>query len=138
MSVYQTVPHWQFTSIVKLIKSKNNVKVVKDRDSQTESEVDMILKFVLYPTKDGDQKTQEIFIECGGFNQSYCDRPERAGQTNYENFAHFAISGTRGKDVMTSMMVDCPNTAVYVMNDSGKTIDSYRWTKTEDGEIKRM
>lgn len=92
----------------------------------------MILKFVLYPTAKRET-VQEIFVECGGFNQSYFEPDDEMN-----GHAHFAINGTRGPNAINEMEIDCANTVVYVMNDSGKTVDSYRWTKTEDGAIKRM
>jgi len=88
----------------------------------------MFLKFVIYPSQDGDQKTQETLIECAGFNQSYyADDDENNG------YACFAIDDKSGPNVN----VDCANTRVYVMNDNGKTIDSYHW-RNIDGVIKRL
>ena len=87
----------------------------------------MILKFVLYPSKDSDQKVQEIFIDCESFNQSYFEETDE--MRNYANF-----STINSND---NLNVDCENTVVYVMNANGKTIDSYRW-KNVEGVIKRM
>ena len=93
----------------------------------------MILKFVLYPTKEGEA-VQEVVVECSGFNQSYVDQGDHEPKdTRFK--AHFDI---RGNTDTGSMEVCCENTAIYVMNDNGRTIDSYRWKKTPDNLIKRM
>ena len=75
----------------------------------------MILKFVLYPSQDSDQKVQETLIECDGFNQSYYpDDDEKKGH------AYFAIDAKGSYDSVCDVDVDCANTRVYVMNDNGK------------------
>lgn len=81
----------------------------------------MILKFVTYPY--GEVKTMhERVLEVDDFSMGY---------DSEDQVMFYSID----KDglVAKSVAVDCKSTCVYVMSDSGKTIDSYKWKEVCSG-----
>ena len=82
----------------------------------------MFVKFVHYP-KDKSSTMVEDIVECKGCTISYFDDGKMATFHIRSPFEHIEVP--------------CEFTVVYIMSDTGKTIDSYKW-KNVDGVIKRM
>jgi hypothetical protein len=82
----------------------------------------MFIKIVRY-----ESEVSEQVIECREFTQCYT--PDTQGKE-----AYFMIYG---KLEPQTINIECATTAVYIMSDTGKTIDSYKWREF-DGVVKRM
>lgn len=85
----------------------------------------MFVKFVRYPESESESVSEQM-IECLEFTQCYTEK---------NGGAYFMTYG-KGLESQTINII-CERTAVYVMSESGKTIDSYKW-RNIDGVIKRV